>query len=163
MGWNCVANDNKDSSETRQRDRERAMERVFSVEEISEPFLLPAAADESSSKPKSTTMNRSASEWAFQRFLQEASSVSVSLSVASPCSSSSSVVEVKQDLSPNTETKPLQNGASLLPSGTHPPSSAAVDSEEYQAILKTKLNLACAAVALTRVFSFFFFHLIGGF
>ncbi|XP_015968489.1 light-inducible protein CPRF2 [Arachis duranensis] len=128
------------------------MERVFSVDEISEPFILPAAKKMDELTVKST-MNRSASEWAFQRFLQEASSA-VSATVASPCSSSSSVVEIKQDLSQNMETKPLQNGTTVavLPNATASSSSSsvAVDSEDYQAILKTKLKLACAAVALTR-------------
>ncbi|MED6148794.1 hypothetical protein PIB30_056233 [Stylosanthes scabra] len=130
------------------------MERVFSVEEISEPFVLPAAKKMEESSAKST-MNRSASEWAFQRFLQEASSA-VSGTVASPCSSSSSVVEIKQDLSQSMETKSLQNDSTVavLANGTasSPPpcSSLAVDSEDYQTILKTKLNLACAAVALAR-------------
>lgn len=91
------------------------MERVFSVDEIAEQ-LWP---DESSK----SMMNRSASEWAFQRFLQEAQAAS-----------SSSTVEIK----PNINAKPNTNGPHHHPS------------EDYQAILKTKLNLACAAVALSR-------------
>ncbi|KAJ1385132.1 Basic-leucine zipper domain [Sesbania bispinosa] len=94
------------------------MERVFSVDEISEE-CWSAARDESSCKSKSK-MNRSASEWAFQQFLKEASSSSVD------------DVKIKKDPTTTaTATTPL-------------------DSEDYQAILKTKLNLACAAVALTR-------------
>ncbi|CAN1285526.1 Light-inducible protein CPRF2 [Linum perenne] len=66
-------------------------------------------------------MNRSASEWAFQRFLQEASSAAAS---------DHSFVNA--------------NGTA------RPPSEIPVDSEEYHAFLKSKLNLACAAVALSR-------------
>ncbi|XP_061340441.1 light-inducible protein CPRF2 isoform X2 [Gastrolobium bilobum] len=87
------------------------MERVLSVDEISEQYFWSDESCKSNSK-----MNRSDSEWAFQRFLQEASSAS-------------STVDVK------------------LAKNNFPVS---VDSDDYQAILKTKLNLACAAVALTR-------------
>ncbi|KAJ1413885.1 Basic-leucine zipper domain [Sesbania bispinosa] len=103
------------------------MERVFSVDEISEEYWS-AARDESSCKSKSK-MNRSASEWAFQQFLKEASSCGVA---AEACSSSVDDVKLKKDPSPTTTA------------------TAPLDSEDYQAILKTKLNLACAAVALTR-------------
>ncbi|CAJ1961074.1 unnamed protein product [Sphenostylis stenocarpa] len=94
------------------------MERVLSVDEISEQFWVAARKESCKSESK---MNRSESEWAFQQFLQEA---------ASPTSSSSSDVKPKKD--PNI------------------PATLNVDSQDYQAILKTKLNLACAAVALTR-------------
>ncbi|RDX85454.1 Light-inducible protein CPRF2, partial [Mucuna pruriens] len=88
------------------------MERVLSVDEITEQYWVAAKKETCKSKSK---MNRSESEWAFQQFLQEAAS-----------SSSSDDLQLKND--PNIN----------------------VDSDHYQAILKTKLNLACAAVALTR-------------
>lgn len=87
------------------------MERVLSVDEISEQYWV--AAEKSKSK-----MNRSESEWAFQQFLQEAAS-------------SSSSDDVKLEKDPNINVN--------------------VHSQDYHNILKTKLNLACAAVALTRV------------
>ncbi|XP_068495724.1 light-inducible protein CPRF2 isoform X2 [Phaseolus vulgaris] len=97
------------------------MERVLSVDEISEQYWV--AAKKESCKLKSN-MNRSESEWAFQQFLQEA---------ASPSSSSSSDVK-DPDINININIPVTLN----------------VDSQDYQTILKTKLNLACAAVALTR-------------
>ncbi|CAA0815589.1 Basic leucine zipper 63 [Striga hermonthica] len=127
------------------------MDRVFSVNEMPDPFWSPhappirlhddanvetpssscaAAAAASSSK-----MNRSSSEWAFQRFLQEA---------ASPDHNSASleiddVVEIK-------DSNHQYNGNEQPP----PPPNIPIDLEEYQAFLKRRLDLACAAVALTR-------------
>jgi len=103
------------------------MERVLSVDEISEQYWVAAKKESCKSKSK---MNRSESEWAFQQFLQEA---------ASPSSSSSS--DVKPEKDPDINMNITLN----------------VDSHDYQTILKTKLNLACAAVALTRVSYFFAF------
>ncbi|XP_057439504.1 light-inducible protein CPRF2-like isoform X2 [Lotus japonicus] len=106
------------------------MERVFSVEEITEEYWSSVGKDEPGK------MNRSTSEWAFQQFLKEASS---SVAAEQPCSStspssssSSSMVDVK-----------LKNDPSVVV-------PVPIDSEDYHAILKTKLNLACAAVAMTR-------------
>ncbi|BAT87965.1 hypothetical protein LR48_Vigan10g152900 [Vigna angularis] len=98
------------------------MERVLSVDEISEQYWVAAKKESCKSKSK---MNRSESEWAFQQFLQEA---------VSPSSSSSSDVKPKKDPDINMNIPVTLN----------------VDSHDYQSILKTKLNLACAAVALTR-------------
>lgn len=116
------------------------MDRVFSVDEMSDPFwTAPGAAIAGNS------MNRSSSEWAFQRFLQEAS---VGESHPSPPPSSSSlkttaggdrgdlVFEIKEN-----ESTPKSD----------PLCDAPVDSDEYQEMLKRRLNLACAAVALARV------------
>jgi hypothetical protein len=106
------------------------MERVFSVAEISEQYWLTSKE----CKEKESKMNRSESEWAFQQFLQEAAieSETNNTSNAKPCSSSStstssSNVDVKLNINNN------------------------IDSEEYHSILKTKLDLACAAVAMSRV------------
>lgn len=86
------------------------MEKVFSDEEIS--------GNHHWSVNGTTAMNRSASEWAFHRFIQESSAgestTACGVSVSSP---------------PNVP----------------------VDSDEYRAFLKSKLNLACAAVAMKRV------------
>ncbi|TKY52129.1 Light-inducible protein CPRF2 [Spatholobus suberectus] len=116
------------------------MDRVFSVDEISDHFWSPpisvSGADDSSK------MSRSASEFAFQRFLQEASA-------PSPPSSSSAapdVVFVEIEDRPKPAPPPPKNGA-VLPNAPVPVS---LDSDEYQAFLKSQLNLACAAVAMTR-------------
>ncbi|WVY93766.1 hypothetical protein V8G54_032854 [Vigna mungo] len=98
------------------------MERVLSVDEISEQYWVAAKKESCKSKSK---MNRSESEWAFQQFLQEA---------VSPSSSSSSDVKPKKDPDITMNIPVTLN----------------VDSHDYQTILKTKLNLACAAVALSR-------------
>ncbi|KAJ7978109.1 Basic-leucine zipper transcription factor [Quillaja saponaria] len=128
------------------------MDRVFSVDEISDQFWptpLPTGLGESSK------MNRSASEWAFERFLQEASVASHT----SPHSSSSAadkndevVVEIneqpKKDQTQKTSTASNQKNDTGLYNGAPP--NIPIDSEEYQDFLKSKLNWACAAVALTR-------------
>ncbi|KAI3668977.1 hypothetical protein L6452_40194 [Arctium lappa] len=166
------------------------MDRMFSVDDIAGHFWSPspaAGADEdesssssSASKNKSTPpammMNRSMSEWAFQRFLQEAS--------APPESSSSrpnDVVEIKDQDEVHDKNQPvatttatLKNNESGRTAGSVSggggagaaaattsfdasvvggPSNVPIDSEEYQAYLKNRLNLACAAVALTRASS----------
>ncbi|KAK7344180.1 hypothetical protein VNO77_13514 [Canavalia gladiata] len=124
------------------------MDRVFSVDEISDHFWSPSipvsAADDSSK------MSRSASEWAFQRFLQEASA-------PSPPSSSSVAPDDVVFVEIPDQPKPSSKNAAVLPNVPVPvPASASasasvpLDSEEYQAFLKSKLNLACAAVAMTR-------------
>ncbi|XP_076938164.1 light-inducible protein CPRF2-like [Bidens hawaiensis] len=77
------------------------------------------------STPTPPIMNRSMSEWQFQCFLQQQSQ--------SPSSSSSSSF--------------IPNDQSIATTNTN---TTPIDSEEYQRYLKTQLNLACAAVALTR-------------
>ncbi|XP_028770658.1 light-inducible protein CPRF2 isoform X2 [Neltuma alba] len=133
------------------------MDRVFSVDEISDQFWSPPT---STGTHEPSQMNRSASEWAFQRFLQEAS-------VSSPTSTASSSLpphpnddrplhikdQPKQDPALNTGVSRLQNDGPVqanVPST--PPSipNIPVNSDDYQAYLKNKLNLACAAVALSR-------------
>lgn len=89
------------------------MEKGFSVQEMSgNNHLWSEPAKESSG------MNRSESEWAFHRFLQESSDASAGVAATASVSGPSSPV----------------------------------DSHEYREILKSKLNLACAAVvAMKRV------------
>lgn len=102
------------------------MERVFSVEEISGNHLWPALAKETNNG--TTVMNRSASEWAFHRFIQESSAAADDDDCAGEAAAACGV------------------------SVSGPPSpSVPVDSEEYREFLKSKLNLACAAVAMKRV------------
>lgn len=197
------------------------MDRVFSVEDIADqfwsslppPIPLPirlgdgdetvsgSAGGPSGSSGKGTMspkmMNRSSSEWAFQRFLREASAMNESQSTPPrsmpPLSSSSSsgavvassqdVVGIKQgtrdckidsrtDRNKNngsnhnqssSSSKDVEAGASSfgVGGGGGPPPNVPVDSGDYQAFLKSRLDLACAAFALSRVFIYFpFFFLL---
>lgn len=146
------------------------MDRVFSVNEISDQ-LWTDSPDESSK------MNRSESEWAFQRFLQEAqegSSPQQSSSAAAADAKNDTVVEIRSPRSNNNNKNvaDVKGGNQTTVSfnvgtakGVAP--NIPVEADDYQTILKNKLNLACAAVALSRVsfflffFSFFRFFLIG--
>ncbi|KAK4424728.1 Light-inducible protein CP [Sesamum alatum] len=130
------------------------MDRVFSVDEIADQFWSAHqppvrlqedadveqsssfAAAESSSKVM--RMNRSSSEWAFQRFLQEAGAPDHN----SP--QSDDVVETKGN---HHHYNDNQKRETTVAGG--PPPNIPTDSEEYQAFLKSRLELACAAVALT--------------
>ncbi|RWR87929.1 Basic-leucine zipper domain-containing protein [Cinnamomum micranthum f. kanehirae] len=126
------------------------MDRVFSVEEISDPFWLSshfsssaaaaaAAADESSNNNNNynnNKMNRSSSEWAFQRFLEEAS-ISQNNPSQSLSSTSSSLNEKPIEIKDPPISDPSLND------------NGPIDPEEYQQILKKRLDLACAAVALS--------------
>ncbi|XP_077248047.1 light-inducible protein CPRF2-like isoform X2 [Tasmannia lanceolata] len=111
------------------------MDRVFSVEEISDPFWAST-----SSKIEDAKMNRSSSEWTFQKFLQQASvshnqspvAVSPSSSVRNKGGEDEEVIEIKEP--------PISNPSLDIP----------IDSGNYQELLKRRLNLACAAFALTR-------------
>ncbi|XP_051123570.1 light-inducible protein CPRF2-like isoform X2 [Andrographis paniculata] len=156
------------------------MDRVFSVDDIAEPFWSPhappipeedddaaaaAEADHASSSAVSSAsaakmmrMLRSSSEWAFQRFLQEAvAAENGAAGVQSSASSSTRNTPQNDDV---VEIKGSdQSGGAEGTSGQHPPPPAAdgaprhnipADSEAYQAYLKSRLELACAAVALTR-------------
>lgn len=130
----------------------REMDRVFSVEDISDGFWSPHAPpvflhdDADVDQPSSTSavgMNRSPSEWAFQRFLQEADSPD----------------QIATATTTTTTTFPTDDVVKIKPNRNdthHPPLNIPVNPEEYQALLKSRLELAFAAVALTRVFLFFF-------
>ncbi|KAH9687868.1 bZIP transcription factor RISBZ2 [Citrus sinensis] len=128
------------------------MDRVFSVGEISEQFW-------SNPPDASSKMNRSESEWAFQRFLQEAQQPT-----SSGDSKNDSVVEIKSahisnNNNNNNNNTDNQNDNVKAGGGGGNVSKAATSAlsfdgtqnlEDYQAVLKSKLNLACAAVALSR-------------
>ncbi|XP_010494111.1 PREDICTED: basic leucine zipper 63 [Camelina sativa] len=96
------------------------MEKDFSIEEISGNHHRSAVDG-------ATALNRSASEWAFHRFIQE-SSAAAAADDANAGESSATATGVSVSSPPNVP----------------------VDSEEYRAFLKSKLNLACAAVAMKR-------------
>lgn len=123
------------------------MDRMFSVEETSDQFWSPppnTALDELSK------MNRSASEWSFQRFLQEASASQNSLLPLRPSSYSSSSIADQKDVVESKSTNidlNINNDSVTTASFSVTPPNVPIDSEEYQAFLKSKLHLACAAVA----------------
>ncbi|KAL3516290.1 hypothetical protein ACH5RR_023192 [Cinchona calisaya] len=151
------------------------MDRVFSVDDIADqfwsqpPFPIRLGEDDESGSGSSSTnntsssskkMNRSASEWAFQRFLQEASGSNHSPPpLPQPASSNNlpqnDVVEIKDNNLKRNSNNDNNNQSNTVevkvaPTtsyGGPPPPNIPVDSEEYQAILKSKLDLACAAVA----------------
>ncbi|TYG95719.1 hypothetical protein ES288_A11G290700v1 [Gossypium darwinii] len=100
------------------------MDRVFSVEEIPDHFWSSSAPDDDKNKSPGSEMNRSASEWAFQQFLRE---------------------EVDKKGEDNEEEEAKENGC--FENNKH--DNIPADVEDYQAFLKKKLNLACAAVAMS--------------
>lgn len=134
------------------------MDRVFSVDELSDQFWLPPPSHPPFPAPDEPKMNRSASEWAFQRFLQEAAASSVSdTTSSSKLVGENDVVENKdRAYQKNPHINQGVNGIlskPVLAAATKPfdtGSSVPIDSDEYQEFLKSRLNLACAAVALTK-------------
>ncbi|XP_059302792.1 light-inducible protein CPRF2-like [Lycium ferocissimum] len=116
------------------------MDSVFSVDDISDQLW--------SSPPP--TMNRSSSEWAFQRFLQEATTDTTTTT----CSSSSQQQQIKDqtvNIIGDDQSKPsMLSITTSLVGSEQPPPGFPVGSDEYQAFLKRRLDLACAAFALTR-------------
>ncbi|XP_039039402.1 LOW QUALITY PROTEIN: light-inducible protein CPRF2-like [Hibiscus syriacus] len=109
------------------------MDRVFSVEDMSDHFWSSSATagggdDDKDNKPGSK-MNRSASEWAFQEFLRE--------EVDNKGEDHNEGEKVDEEL------KKKKNGCF----GSNNNDNVPADLEGYQAFLKKKLNLACAAVA----------------
>ncbi|KAK4596430.1 hypothetical protein RGQ29_014456 [Quercus rubra] len=176
------------------------MDRVFSVDEMSDQFWSPPphphqhpqppqAPSSSAHSPPQTAdesskmMNRSASEWAFQRFLQlEVEPSETETTTASSPAPQNDVVLLdtknaannnnnnnnshsNSNNNNNTRSNGNGNNAASTTSFTSknksnngttasfnagPPPNIPIDSEEYQAFLKSKLNLACAAVALSR-------------
>ncbi|XP_038714847.1 light-inducible protein CPRF2-like isoform X2 [Tripterygium wilfordii] len=125
------------------------MDRVFSDDEISDhQFWSPPQ-----SRDEPSVMNRSLSEWAFQRFLQEASAADDDSSPKSSSEPNDAVMTIRdhhQQQQIQTGNDSILNDTKTAASFNGPAPNVPPDSEEYQAILKSKLNLACAAVALTR-------------
>lgn len=106
------------------------MERVLSIAEITEQYWLTSKACKGGD---TTKMNRSDSEWAFQKFLREQQAAEeAEAATAKPSSSSTSTSTSSSTVDVNLK---INNS---------------IDSEDYQALLKTKLDLACAAVAKSR-------------
>ncbi|XP_039067360.1 light-inducible protein CPRF2-like [Hibiscus syriacus] len=109
------------------------MDRVFSVEDMSDYFWSSSAAaadDDRDNKPGSK-MNRSASEWAFQQFLRE--------EVDNKGGDHNEEEAAKEELKNKNGCFENNNNSN----------NVSADFEDYQAVLKRKLNLACAAVAMS--------------
>ncbi|KAE8659958.1 Light-inducible protein CPRF2 [Hibiscus syriacus] len=106
------------------------MDRDFSVEDMSEHFWSSYAAGDRDNKPGSK-MNRSASEWAFQQFLRE--------EVDKNGGDHNEEEEAEEELKNENGCFENNNNNNNVPA----------DFEDYQAVLRKKLNLACAAVALS--------------
>lgn len=116
---------------------------------ITEHFWSPPPPEDLSK------MNRSESEWAFERFLQEASAVTLDDNTSSNSSADKTdVVQIKDHGNSNnnaTSKCSFSNGTcATAASSFAAPAIIPVESDDYHAFLKSKLNLACAAVALTR-------------
>lgn len=123
------------------------MDRVFSLEEMAaDPFWR--ANGPRSEDPK---MNRSSSEWTFQKFLEEASEdpsppTAAAAALALSTASSSPPPPPPAAADRDEEVLETKKFHASDPSFAHGPA----DPTEYQTLLKRRLDLACAAVALSR-------------
>ncbi|XP_023529859.1 light-inducible protein CPRF2-like isoform X2 [Cucurbita pepo subsp. pepo] len=147
----------------------RSMDRVFSVDGIADQFLSSPPRAVPTEPEESSKLNRSASEWSFRRFLQEASVSDSSTSPPPPPASPSpddrsenkesgeNANQILQKQSNRNEICSSSSATSRMEkikaaeSVKIGPPCVPSDSGDYQALLKSKLNLACAAVALCRV------------
>ncbi|KAG6588319.1 Light-inducible protein CPRF2, partial [Cucurbita argyrosperma subsp. sororia] len=146
----------------------RSMDRVFSVDGIADQFLSSPPRAVPTEPEESSKLNRSASEWSFRRFLQEASVSDSSTTPPPPPASPSPDDQSENKESGENANQILQKqsnrneicSSSSATSRTEKskaaesvkigPPCVPPDSGDYQAFLKSKLNLACAAVALCR-------------
>ncbi|XP_019157196.1 PREDICTED: light-inducible protein CPRF2-like isoform X2 [Ipomoea nil] len=148
------------------------MDKVLTVGENVDKFMPPPLP----LPPDKMMMSRSPSEYAFQRFLQEATaSVDHTLSSSPPasCSSTSApaasgrqrlpqndVVEISdrnlgadRDVNFGHESSGAESAtetAKTTSLGAGPAANVPIGSEDYQTFLKSRLYLACAAVAFSR-------------
>jgi hypothetical protein len=120
------------------------MERVFSVEEIPDPYWAqPSPRGPAGAHPGGEgAMNRCPSEWYFQKFLEEAV-------LDSPAAGDNN------NPSPMAGTSGAAIGGEPAEVKQQPavpaPAAAVVDPVEYNAMLKQKLEKDLAAVAMWRV------------
>jgi hypothetical protein len=126
------------------------MERVFSVEEIPNPYWVPphpqsaaAGAVAAPAGEAAGLMNRCPSEWYFQKFLEEAV-----LDSPVPVAGAS-----RGSVGAGVEAAESKTPGAAAPAAA---SSSVVDPVEYNAMLKQKLEKDLAAVALWRVCSLAF-------
>ncbi|KAM1032101.1 hypothetical protein ACFX13_036590 [Malus domestica] len=143
------------------------MHSVFTADDSSDTFWALSSPAE---------MNRSASEWAFEQFLDEFTtpaatprqsvaeqfpvSSAASCSVASQSSTSKrddvdeEVVEIKKpDRHRHRQLQPPQQLNHPPPAALDPAPTAPINTDQYREFLKNQLDLACAAVALSRASS----------
>lgn len=134
------------------------MERVFSVEEIPDPFWgqpsprlagasAAGAAGASGGGGAEGAMNRCPSEWYFQKFLEEAV-------LDSPAADPISMAGASGGAGGPEIKKP----AAAVAVAVAPATGAVVDPVEYNAMLKQKLEKDLAAVAMWRVRPFALGH-----
>ncbi|KAJ8749533.1 hypothetical protein K2173_025728 [Erythroxylum novogranatense] len=131
------------------------MNSVFSVEDLSDAFW------QSIINTSASAMNRSPSEWDLEKFLEELScsaSNSATDDKAPPPGLSQSPTssrrrncddEVLEIQCPRALNPPPPHTTLPQPLDRNP--SAAIDSEQYRAFLKSKLDQACAAAAMSMV------------
>lgn len=156
------------------------MERVFSADEITDSFWAASPASAGLPSPTGAAMSRCPSEWYLEKFLEEAAAFSApspnpSLNanqnncntVPYPPSavSSASSRNPSPNLAPNPSASSSTVGSNFcgaprasgrvgngevveIKAPFGPP--AAVDPGNYQALLKQKLDVICAAVAMSR-------------
>ncbi|CAN6897897.1 unnamed protein product [Brassica oleracea] len=133
---------------------------VFSVDDLTDSFWPPPPPEPSpgsvSAQNMPDGMTRSQSEWAFQRLLREMSGSDESpttINVRSP-----PPVQSEQSLSTVDETSDVveiqkppprddKGNRDRARSSSDPLDSDVADPNQYHAILKSKLEIACAAVA----------------
>ncbi|XWS36362.1 hypothetical protein CRYUN_Cryun20dG0078700 [Craigia yunnanensis] len=127
---------------------------VFSVDDFADSFWAASASEAVAG------MNRSQSEWAMERFLEEFSGAGGAIpgsrdgenvigpSLAEPQPSFSKAKEGDGDGDVVEIKKP--NDQNHNPPLSDPTPTVPIDSDEYRAILKNKLDQACAAVAFSR-------------
>ena len=112
---------------------------------------------------ESSKMNCSAFEWAFQLFLHEAFVASETSPSSSAIGTNDNVlIEIKdqtklEKITKSSNSMSIQRNGAILGNGFA--SNILVDYKDYQAFLKSKLNLACAVVALTWAISSFDFSI----
>nr|XP_011457963.1 PREDICTED: light-inducible protein CPRF2 isoform X2 [Fragaria vesca subsp. vesca] len=126
------------------------MHSAFPADEISD------ISDTFWASSPSLPMNRSASEWAFEQFLEEVVSPPPPPPPPPPAASAHSSTSKREEVDEEVVEikKPDRLQQQHLncppPPPSDPPSTAQINSDQYRELLKSKLNLACAAVALTR-------------
>ena len=143
---------------------------VFSVDDLTDSFWPPPPPEPSPSPSAQQNMppdgmTRSQSEWAFQRLLREMSGSDegpTTINVRSPppvvhseqslstVDETADVVEIQKPPPPPPQKNPADGddlGNRNRARSSDPLDSDCVDPNQYHAILKSKLEMACAAVA----------------
>ncbi|CAM6022011.1 unnamed protein product [Sphagnum balticum] len=102
-------------------------------------------------------MSRSASEWAFQEFLKEHMAAAAASVTAAPqlgYGRKPVIYEESEDDEKEAESDEVSGASAAAAAAPHviaAPDQETSNPQEYEHFLKYKLDLACAAVALTRV------------